>query len=152
MNTGNQNACIMLSIVFKHIFCIPIFAAYFNTSSRLCLRVPPGCVFFPSLSTAISQRRMKESAILLVVAFRSTSWNLRACAPVFFSFLCAPLSAKKKTKRMKQPFGGSGVYPKNASPHFRALCLRRAEVAAQCHASQVGRLSHNFDEVSWSLL
>jgi len=89
----------MLSIDFKHIFCIPIFAAYFHTSSRLCLRVLSGCVFFPSLSTAISQRRMEESAILLVAAFRSTSWNLRACAPVFFSFMCAPLSAKKKDKK-----------------------------------------------------
>jgi len=88
----------MLSIDFKHIFCIPIFAAYFHTSSRLCLRVLSGCVFFPSLSTAISQRRMKESAILLVVAFRSTSWNLRACAPVFFFFLVCAFVCKKNKK------------------------------------------------------
>jgi len=87
----------MLSIDFKHIFCIPIFAAYFHTSSRLCLRVLSGCVFFPSLSTAISQRRMKESAILLVVAFRSTSWNLRACAPVFF-LSCVRLCLQKNKK------------------------------------------------------
>merc|ERR1711959_355923 len=101
VNTGNQNACIMLSIDFKHIFCIHIFAAYFHTSSRLCLRVPSGCVFFHSLSTAISQRRMEESAILLVAAFRSTSWNLRACAPFFFFFFGALFLKKKKKKKKK---------------------------------------------------
>jgi hypothetical protein len=41
---------------------------------------------------------MKESAILLVVAFRSTSWNLRACAPVFFLSCVRPWLQKKDKK------------------------------------------------------
>jgi len=98
--------------MFKHIFCIPIFAAYFHTSSRLCLRVLSGCVFFPSLSTAISQRRMKESAILLVVAFRSTSWNLRACAPVFFFLSCVRLCLQKKQKEWSNRLEAAGFTPK----------------------------------------
>lgn len=122
--------------------------------------LPVVCVFGCSLVVFSFLLFRQQSHSAAWKSQRFFSWllfgrhpGICAHALLFFFLSCVrPCLQKKKTKRMKQPFGGSGVYPKNASPHFRALCLTRAEVAAQCHASQVGRLSHNFDEVSWSLL
>jgi hypothetical protein len=142
----------MLSIVFKTYFLYSYFCSVFQHFQS---SVSSGALWlcflsfsFDSNLTAPHERVSDSSRGCFSVDILEFA-RMRSC--FFFFPVCAPV-CKKKTKRMKQPFGGSGVYPKNASPHFRALCLRRAEVAAQCHASQVGRLSHNFDEVSWSLL